>query len=239
MADIPAQTRSRLLHRINARYPTIAQTLDIAGLKIPFVRVADPNRVLDQVAREEDRREKQTGIRLDDPPHLPYWAELWDSAAGLGAYLVTQHPKPLGNVLDLGCGQGLSGVVAAALGANVLFADLEPPALLLARFNSLPYASRVRFRQTDWRQDDLAEKFDLILGADILYEKKQWDFLEPFWRRHLASGGAVVAGEPGRQTGELFIPWIAQHGWTLAQHTATTPTRPQPIRIFRLQPVAG
>ena len=117
-------------------------TLDIAGLKIDFVRVADPNRVLDEVAREEDRREKQTGIRLDDPPHLPYWAEVWDSAAGLGAYLVRHHPKPLRNVLDLGCGQGLSGVVAAALGAKVLFADLEPPALLLARLNSLPYAQR-------------------------------------------------------------------------------------------------
>lgn len=236
MPDTPEQDRSRLLHRINARYPTISQTLDVAGMKIEFVRVADPNRVLDQVAREEDRREKQTGIRLDDPPHLPYWAELWDSAAGLGAYLVAHHPQPLGNVLDLGCGQGLSGVMAAALGAKVLFADLEPPALLLARFNSLPYAQRVRFRRTDWRKDDLAEKFDLILGADILYEKKQWDFLEPFWRRHLTDSGTVLAGEPGRQTGELFIPWITQHGWTLEQHTIATATRAQPIRIFRLQP---
>ena len=81
---------------------------------------------------------------------------------------------PAPQVLDLGCGMGLAGTVAAALGAHVLFADLEPPALLFAALNSLPWRDRIRTRRTNWRTDDLGQQFPLILGADILYEKQQW-----------------------------------------------------------------
>ncbi len=132
---------------------------------------------------------------------------------------------------------GLSGTIAAALGARVLFADLEPPALLLARLNSLPWRGRVRFRRLNWQKDRLAEKFALIIGADILYERAQWVFLEPFWRAHLAPGGAVLLGEPGRQTGDGFIPWIGERGWTLERFDEPVNTRPMPIRLFLLRDV--
>ena len=130
---------------------------------------------------------------------------------------------------------GLAGTVAAALGARVVFADLEPPALLFARLNSMPWRERVRTRQLNWQTDRLDERFDLILGADILYERKQWDYLEPFWRAHVAPSGAVLLGEPGRQTGDLFVDWIAARGWQLTRHAEKVATRPQPIRLFELR----
>jgi predicted nicotinamide N-methyase len=129
---------------------------------------------------------------------------------------------------------GLSGTVAARLGSRVLFADLEPDALLFARLNSLDSADRVRTWRLDWRSDRLDERFDLILGADILYERKQWDYIEPFARQHLNENGRLLLGEPGRQTGDLFIPWIQQRGWHLQQHEEPVPTRPIPIRLFEL-----
>ena len=118
---------------------------------------------------------------------------------------------------------------------KVLFADLEPPALLFAQLNSLADAPRVRTRRLNWQRDRLDEAFDLILGADILYERKQWDFLEPFWRMHLAAGGSVLLGEPGRQTGDLFIDWIKARGWSLTRHDEPVETRPVPIRLFELR----
>jgi predicted nicotinamide N-methyase len=161
--------------------------VSLGPLVIPFTRIADPNRILDEVAAEEDRIERVSGRRApEDQLHLPYWAELWDSALALATYVTERRKEFSGaSVLDLGCGMGLSGTAAAAAGARVLFADLEPPALLFAQLNSLPYGRRVRTRRLDWRQDRLGERFDLILGADILYERKQWDYLEPFWRAHL------------------------------------------------------
>ncbi len=254
--------RLKLLKRIERRYRLVTETTQVGKLTFPFTRIAEPDRVLDEVAAEEDRLEKVSGKRTDgDYLHLPYWAELWDSAMGMGLWLEqgcsgvgvlgSQGARELGrlisppapqfplssatSVLDLGCGMGLSGTVAAALGARVLFADLEAPALLLAQLNSLSWADRVRARQVDWRRDDLAERFDLILGADILYERKQWDHLEPFWRKHVDQSGSILLGEPGRPNGDAFPDWIRQKGWTLTTIEQPVPTRTRPIRLFQLR----
>ena len=129
---------------------------------------------------------------------------------------------------------GLCGAVAAALGANVLLADMEPSALLLARLNTLAFADRVRVRRLDWRRDRLAERFDLILGADILYERGQWEFLHEFFRSHLQQSGSVWLSEPGRASGDAFVPWISGRGWRIHEELVPIDTRPQPIRVMRL-----
>ena len=232
--------RQRLLSRIHRRgFQTVTKAVSVGGgLTVEFTRITDPDRVLDQVAEAEDRREKVTGRRSpEDQLHLPYWAELWDSAVGLARFLVMANPPPMSpgaSVLDLGCGMGLAGTVAAALGGRVLFADLEEPALLFARLNSLPYRDRVRARRLNWQADRLAERFDLILGADILYERRQWEFLEPFWRAHVAPGGSVLLGEPGRQTGDMFVDWIGPRGWKLNHAEQAVETRPKPVRVLQL-----
>lgn len=218
-----------------------------------FTRIAKPDRVLDQVAAQADLQERLSGRRHpDEHLHLPYWAELWDSAMGIGQFLIRNWdagrkgdsqlsmspcprvPASLLSVLDLGCGMGLSGTVAAALGAKVLFADIEPPALLFARLNSLPWSSRVRTRQLNWQTDRVAEKFDWIIGADILYERAQWQYQEPFWQHHLLTHGTLLLGEPGRQTGDLFIEWIRQRGWALEIFSESVPTRQKPVRVLQL-----
>jgi predicted nicotinamide N-methyase len=229
-ADRTNLLRRRLLARIHRRYHTVTETRRVGDMEILFTRIADPNRVLDEVAAEEDRD--------GDELHLPYWAELWDSAFGIAQYIHRHHgtaPYVDGsNTLDLGCGMGYSGAVAAALGHRVMFADLEPASLLFARLNSAPWAHRVRTRRLNWRTDRLDEQFDVILGADILYERKQWEHQEPFFRHHLRANGAILLGEPGRQTGDNFQPWIRERGWTLTVHEEPVPTRSRPIRLIQL-----
>jgi predicted nicotinamide N-methyase len=235
-----ADRRRQLLARIHRRYQTITEPLIVAGRTFEFTRIADPNRVLDQVAEEEDRRDKLAGKRRDgEELHLPYWAELWDSSLAiieLLPSLLNPEPRTLNPlaVLDLGCGMGLTGAVAASFGARVLFADIEPDALLFARLNALEFEDRIRTRRLNWKTARLTEQFDLILGADILYDKTNWPHLESFWRGHLKRGGGVLLGEPGRQTGDLFLDWIKPHPWKISQLKKSVPTRTAPIRIFQM-----
>src|SRR5882672_7421395 len=84
-----SRRRAALLSRIERRFNTVTESLHFGPSKLDFTRVEDPNVVLDQVASEEDRREKLTGDGRDgNDLHLPYWAELWDSAFGIAEYLV-------------------------------------------------------------------------------------------------------------------------------------------------------
>jgi predicted nicotinamide N-methyase len=242
----PARTIARLEQRLARQFDLVTEPIPVGPLRVQFTRVADPERVLDELCERIDAQERLTGQRISgDEMGLPYWAELWDSAIGVGQWLIKDrdarglaHPeetRPPLRVLDLGCGMGLAGAVAAMLGAEVLMADIERPCLLFAQLNGLRYNPTVRARRVDWQRDDLGERFDLIIGSDVLYDKTQWVFLDPFFRKHLADGGRVILGEPGRQTGDLFLPWIEQRGWTLVRHIERVPTRTVPVRLFQLR----
>jgi SAM-dependent methyltransferase len=260
--------RQRLFFRIQRHYATRTSTLRLGGREFLFTRVADPDVVLDQVARDEALRRKFVAAQASSPKPadpasaavalaqeipLPYWADLWDSAKGLGQFLLrdvakqqaerviqnveTKSPPPPAQVLDLGCGMGLAGTLAAAVGFAVTFADRETPALLLARYNALGVAPpcRIQTRQCDWQTTNLGRRFDLILGADILYEASQWPYLERFWSQHLCPGGRILLAEPGRQSGDAFLPWLAQHPWRLQLHSESLPDRSTPIRVLELR----
>jgi predicted nicotinamide N-methyase len=87
----------------------------------------------------------------------------------------------------------------------------------------------------NWKTDRLSEKFDVILGADIVYDRGQWEYLEPFWRGQLKEGGAVMLGEPGRQTGDLFMKWLRERGWELEVVEEKVETRERAIRVIFLR----
>ena len=237
-----SQLRTRLLARIERRFVTRTEEMRIGPLRLPFTRVKDPDTVLDQIVEAEDARERSGERREGNALHLPYWAELWDSAIGVAEYLATTLARrPSGTtlrVLDLGCGMGLTGMTAAAMGADVLLADLESDALLFARLNTLRWRDRVRVRQVDWQADRLSEQFDLIIGADVLYDKTQWEFLDPFFDAHVAKHGTILLGEPGRPTGDLFQTWITERNWLL-EMSRIRPPGGKDIRLLRLARARG
>ncbi len=240
---------SRLENRLARRFDLTTETIPVGPLRVQFTRVKDPEKVLDDLCAKIDAHEQATGTRIaGDDLGLPYWAELWDSSIGVGHWLIreSENWRPTKQeiadgvsprsktVLDLGCGMGLAGTVAALLGAEVTFGDIEKDCLLFSALNGLRYSEHVKSRKVNWQKDDLKEKFDLIIGSDVLYDKTQWEYLHPFFQKHLVKSGKIILGEPGRQTGELFVPWIQERGWVLKEQRETVPTRSVPIRLFEL-----
>jgi predicted nicotinamide N-methyase len=225
----------KLRNRIERRYPLTDTRIRLGDTDLCFARIADPDRVLDESVAEEDRRLRLPQPTAAQPPRMPYWAQLWDSALALAQIMARGIPARA-SILDLGCGMGLAGGAAAAMGGRVLMADLETPALLLARLNTLPWRKNVRVRRVNWQTDCLGERFGLILGADILYERQQWDFLDAFWRKHLACNGAILLGEPNRAPADLFSHWAKARGWHVRESAEPVPSTAMPVRINKKRP---
>jgi predicted nicotinamide N-methyase len=176
---------------------------------------------------------------------LPYWSEVWASSVAI-ARLLCRGPKLEGRrVLDLGCGVGVAGSAAHAMGAAVDFADCESDALAFALFNAERNApdggSRppVAARRFDWQRDRLDGTWDLVLMADIVYEPRHHAPLLELLGRALAAGGVALVADPGRAPSSAFFT-AARQTFALREelHETWFPNRRSPVRIVELRPAS-
>jgi len=146
--------------------------------------------------------------------HIPYWVELWPATLALCGWLARQDLAGR-RCLDLGCGLGLSALVAANLGAQVVGMDYEHGALYFAarntRINSVPSPLWVRM---DWNNPGFAPaSFERIWGGDIFYEQRFFEPLENLLLRSLAPGGRVWFGDPERTVSSTVWSRFSRRGW--------------------------
>lgn len=112
----------------------------------------------------------------------PYWAFCWASGLALARYLAEQPHWVQGKrVLDFGAGSGVAAIAAARAGAlEVLACDLDPLALAACRANA-----ELNDVQLHYSSDFFAEadRFDLVLVADVLYDSENLPLLDQFLTR--------------------------------------------------------
>jgi predicted nicotinamide N-methyase len=129
---------------------------------------------------------------------LPYWAELWPAAHALAAAL----PEVAGlRVVELGCGLGLPSLIAAARGAHVTATDWAADAIDLLYENAARNDLELTAERRDWREP-WDEVFDLVLAADVLYERRN---VEPLVGRLTTLADASLLGLAGRPYEETFL----------------------------------
>ena len=97
-------------------------------------------------------------------------------------------------ILEIGCGLGLAGIVGCQQGGKVLFTDYERDALSLTRYNVWRNgcADRATFVQMDWNAPCVKGKFSLILASDVIYEEKNWRPVLSLIQRRLTTNGQVI-----------------------------------------------
>ncbi|XP_059183618.1 protein N-lysine methyltransferase METTL21A [Centropristis striata] len=136
---------------------------------------------------------------VQDWRRLGVAAVVWDAAVVLCLYLEMGKVELKGKeVIELGAGTGLVGIVAALLGAKVTITDREPALDFLSANvqSNLPPDSHqaVQVSELTWGQGldrYPAGGFEVVLGADIVYLE---DTFVPLLQTldHLCSDSSVV-----------------------------------------------
>jgi predicted nicotinamide N-methyase len=171
---------------------------------VELFALADPDSAIDAAALLRE-------AVIADPP---YWALVWTGARAIAAVLETTPLDARTRVLDLGCGLGLSGIVAARRGGSVTFADYleEPLDFVRASLERIPHRE-CSVRRIDFTAaDDTEERFDLILAADIVYDPAHYAPLAGFLDRHLGAGGTILLTESLRADAGVFLAGLAARG---------------------------
>ena len=196
--------------------PQAAVPARIAGF--PFVEteisLGDARLTVCTVDRLEELVDRERLLSETDVPDPPYWAHLWVGARALAREILSGAPLAGKRVLDLGCGLGLAGLAAALRGAEVWFADKEPAALEFVRES----ARRNGFRDVtvcalDFTRDVLAERFDVVLGAEVVYDPAAYDPLAAFVDRHLVPDGVFHVTDAFRSDAVCFFDRLTALGF--------------------------
>ena len=165
------------------------------------------------ILRPRDSEDLLDETAFEHEEFLPYWAELWPSGVAL-ARAVAARALRGARTLELGCGLALPSMAAALAGGRVTASDWSPGAIELAERNAARCGVAIEPLVCDWsRPDDLVERapWDLVLAADVLYERRNADVLLALLPRLVGRRGEILLADPGRPPAEAFLEAAARH----------------------------
>lgn len=188
-------------------YPLTSTLVKLKTGRVQLTLIEEPDWFLDRLSREDG----------EGKLYLPYWTYLWESSIGLA-----RHVETLGadlreaQTLEIGCGFGLTGIVACRVGARVVFTDAERDALHFAQHNAAQNGveARADFVQMDWNTPCFNRKFHYILAADVIYEEHHWQPIVTLLQDYLTPNGIALFSEPNRKNAVGFFKLLNANGFT-------------------------
>jgi len=116
---------------------------------------------------------------LEEPP---YWCFCWASGLAMARWLAERPEWVAGKrVLDFGAGSGIAAIAAVKAGAReVVACDLDPLALAASRANAELNGVALSYSDDFFKE---ADDYDLILVADVLYDRANLPLLDAFLGR--------------------------------------------------------
>lgn len=177
--------------------------ISVKGGRLAIVAPSSMEPLVARMTELDDRRRNE---------RMPFWAEVWPSGVALARMIFKGPDLDSRNVVDLGCGVGVAGAAAAALGASVEFVDFFDEALAFAAFNgreSRRATSRaaISTRLLDWTKARLDRRFDLMLVGDAVYEPSHHEHVLANLESGLATSPGAEAWivDPCRESADAFF----------------------------------
>ncbi len=114
--------------------------------------------------------------------HTAYWAFCWASGQVLARFILDNPHWVKGKkVLDFGSGSGVVAIAAIKAGAReVIACDIDPDALKSCEENALLNKVTLTLNDDLFSLND--PDIDLLIAADVLYDRANLSFLDTFFK---------------------------------------------------------
>ncbi|MDQ4123031.1 MAG: methyltransferase domain-containing protein [Acidobacteriota bacterium] len=225
------QPDQKLLETSAGDFPLNEYRLNLAEQELKILHVAA------MLTLEDESR-----FLLETTNPLPYGVVLWSATIAL-AHEIGSRAEDFRNtkVLELGAGTGLPGILTASLGARVVQTDKNNLATVLRKRNcELNNIQTIEHRLDDWTNWSDTERYDWILGSDILYGLEMHSHLRRIFETNLAPGGRILLSDPFRSGSLRLLEQLEKDGWAIAisKWSVGKESAPRSIAVFELQPPA-
>ncbi len=207
--------------RLIGGYPAVPARVRVGEREVALFSVPDLEQLVDR------------GALLRGEAEPPYWAHLWPGARVLAQYVERWVDMRGRRVLELGCGLGLPGLVAALGGARVVFVDQVAAALRFVAASAATNRLQCACLCADLHSLVASARFDCVLAAEVAYDRERFRELAEAVLRHVAPGGMVLMSDGYRVDSRALYRELGALG--RAVHTLDLKVveegRPAPVRI--------
>ncbi|MBA3460845.1 MAG: methyltransferase domain-containing protein [Deltaproteobacteria bacterium] len=222
----------------------MADVLETTGGDFPIEEVelgiANRTWTIRHVGSVISAEEEAQYLRSAHGTKRPYGAVLWPSAIAL-AHEIASREIAGKRILELGAGTGFPGIVAASLGAHVVQTDRQRVAMHVCRQNAERNRVTIDHRLADWTQWEDTDRYDVIMGSDILYAEELHGRLRNIFDTNLGAAGTVLIADPFREASLLLLRAMEADGWrvSLDKWTVGVAPPPRPVGVYALTRAAG
>lgn len=207
MSETPGDTTFR-------GYQTRRELWGVGGQTFDLTWPADMDVLLD---------DPLTHRRFNADGYMPYWAQPWPVAILLAEAVLAGEQGRGRPAIEIGCGVGLVSLAAARAGWSVTASDYDEDAVAFAALNADRNGQRLAdARVIDFRQPLEAPQFDLVLAADLLYERRNGEPVARWIASALRPGGTALLSDPNRSAAELFPEHAREAGLMVSVGEAQT-----------------
>jgi predicted nicotinamide N-methyase len=189
------EKEKNLYNKLKERYSLHFESLTFGGHTIRLLRTSD----LEELLNGQDP--------FDDVTAFPFWSQLWGASVVLAHVLATIPARQGARLLEFGAGLGVSGLVGAAAGFDVLQCDTDVVSLDFRRVSAAANGlTTVKSLLWDWDNPPKPGSYDVIAGSEVLSRE---EIVAPFLdicKNNLKMEGTIyIAHDVKRKCLPLFL----------------------------------
>ena len=182
------ESQRLIYNTLKKKYSVHFEPVAVAGHRVRVLSVSDLEALLD--GRDP----------FEDVGSFPFWSRIWEASIVLCHVLAAAPERVGGTLLELGCGLGASGLVAAAAGFSVTLSDDRDEILDFARVSGAASGlDKLKFITLDLMKPPTLGSFNVIAGAEILFKDEMLEPVLTVCNECLAHDGTIYLAHDSRR----------------------------------------